>query len=362
MGLPGKVTLLRQSEFFRRLLSDDLFWLAAQAGVYRFSGDEVAFRIGERAERFFIVKSGAVAVTRPVDGGEIREMARFEEGDVVGDFDFARSAEFDAQAQAVGPSTLLVFPDFGRTMGLLASERPDVIARILLRSVAMISSRVRSTQMLISENAPWVRELRRQMYTDPSTGLWARAFLDDELPRLVSAPTAIILIKPDRFKDLCDRFGHGAGDVAMERIAGVLNIEARRQRRAWALRLRSNETAFVAAGCGFEEALKIVTRLSRAVGDIDLSDVSCPGGFRIGISASMAVWPEDGADFKVLVEHAYGVLMRAWRDGGTRVYRVRPHGPDHVACSIDGAVFGLEETSRNPGDGSGPITKTGAGS
>ena len=51
-------------------------------------------------------------------------------------------------------------------------------------SLAMISGRLRATHRLIAENAPWVRELNRQIYTDPATGMWSRAFLDEEVPRL----------------------------------------------------------------------------------------------------------------------------------------------------------------------------------
>jgi hypothetical protein len=39
---------------------------------------------------------------------------------------------------------------------------------------------------------------------------------------------------------------------------------------------------------------------------------------------SLAVWPEDGEDWKRLVEDAYGLLTRAWRDGGNRLYRLKP--------------------------------------
>ena len=137
---------------------------------------------GDRAVRFFIVKSGSVAVSRLDAGGRSEEMARFVAGDVVGDFDFSRAAAYDAAAVCAEGSEILSFPGRGATMDDLVRERPDVSARILLRTVAMISSRVRSTQALISENAPWVRELVITSYSIHYTKLYdaqARALRGD---------------------------------------------------------------------------------------------------------------------------------------------------------------------------------------
>lgn len=321
-GLSDIVALLRQSDFFSRLLDDDLFWLASKSELASYPAGSALFRTGDKALRFFILRSGVVAASRVDASGHVEEMARFEAGDVVGDFDFSRGAMYDAEADCVDDCEILVFPRRGETMDDLARERPDISARILLRSVAMISSRVRSTQALISDNAPWVRELRRQMYTDASTGLWSRSFLDDELQRSLEAPAAIVLFKPDRFKELCDTWGHGAGDVAMERIAAILKDEARSMRKAWAIRLRSNETAIVASACGPDQAVALGERVQAAYARIDLGAVIGDPAFRLSASVAVASWPQDGKDFKGLVEQAYGLLLRAWKDGGARIYRL----------------------------------------
>lgn len=318
------IAILEKTELFSKLQPEDLKWLAGKSAVRSYPAQASVFIEGERAERFYIVRRGTVVVYRRGEGEHLDEMARFEAGDVVGDFDFSRRAVYDAMARAEDETELVAFPAYGLNMDDLARERPDIAARILLRSVAMISSRVRSTQALISENAPWVRELRRQMYTDSATGLWVRAFMDEELPKTLEAPAALILIKPDRFKELCDAWGHGAGDVAMERIAAILKDEARRLRSAWAVRLRSNETALVVSNCPADEAGTIQKRLAEAFGAIDIADVL--GGEQFSFTASMAVasWPEDGSDFRQLVEDAYGALMRVWKDGGGRSCRLAP--------------------------------------
>jgi len=325
IGLADTVALLEKSEFFSRLLRDDLYWLASRSSVSRCPSGAELFREGEKAARFHIIRSGAVTVSR-TSSGRTEEMARFVDGDVLGDFDFARGATFDARGTADGPCEILSFPGEGWSFADLTRERPDVAARILLRSVAMISSRVRSTQLLISQNAPWVRELRRQMYTDASTGLWSRAYLDEEIPRLAKQPAACILLKPDRFKDLCDAWGHAAGDAAMERLATALKAESRRRRDSWAVRLKSNETAFIASGCGEDEAMRLAAALTRATENLDLSDATSGSGFKFTASVAVALWPADNPDLKALVEQAYAALMKAWKDGGNRAYRARQAG------------------------------------
>ncbi|MCX7023744.1 MAG: diguanylate cyclase [Spirochaetes bacterium] len=320
---PGLVALLRGAELLSGLLDDDLSYVASRAESLSFARGEAVFSPGERARRFFIVKSGEVLVYRAGEGGRVDEMARYLSGDVIGDFDFARGAVLDASATAVEDSELVVFPGSGYSLDALALERPDATARLLLRSLAMIASRTRSTERLISENAPWVRELRRRVYTDPGTGLWSAAFLDEAIPASLAEPSAIVMMKPDRFKELVDAHGHAAGDAAMSRIAAMLEREARTLRRGWALRLRSNETAIVVPACAETEAVEIARRVARAIQALDISDAIGGETFRFTSSVSVGVWPDDCPDWRRLVEHAYGVLMRAWRDGGSRIYRAR---------------------------------------
>lgn len=344
-ALSDIVRLLQGSEFFSRLLQDDLYWLASRAELGLFPAGTVLFSPGEKAHRFFIVRDGSIAVSRLDSSGRAEEMARFVKGDVVGDFDFARGASYDAMATCVSEADLLVFPGNGKTMDDLVREKPDVAARVLLRMVAMISSRVRSTQALISNNAPWVRELRRQVYTDAATGLWSRTFLDEELPHLLEAPAAIVAVKPDKFKELCDAWGHPAGDAAMEKIAAILKDEARALRTAWAIRLRSNETAIVASCCGAREAEALAGRLSEAYAGLDLSFVSGAGDFALSASIAISSWPEDGKDLRSLVARTHELMAKAWKDGGARCYRLEPE-PSSSAASPSGASTAASEEVR----------------
>ncbi|HSV56697.1 MAG TPA: diguanylate cyclase, partial [Magnetospirillaceae bacterium] len=209
----------------------------------------------------------------------------------------------------------------------LARERPDVAARLLLRSLAMISGRLRATHKLISENAPWVRELHRQAYEDPGTGLWAKSFLDEELPRRLVTPTALVLVKPDRFKVLVDSRGHAAGDEAMARIAAVLQSAVRALGRGWAIRVRGNETAIVAPLCPRETAAELARSVAEGIADLEPVPAICGAPF-FPFSAAIvhAVWPLDEKDWGVLFSRSQGALMAAWGAGGARVVSVSMAG------------------------------------
>ncbi len=317
---PGLSALLKKTEIFASLPEDDVEYAATRAGILKLSKGARLFREGEEALRFYVIRSGGIRVFRPrAEGGE-DEMALFASGDVLGDFDYARGAVYDACAEAVDDTELVVFPGPALSPEDLARERPDAAARLLLRCLAMISGRLRSTNRLISENAPWVRELHRQAYEDPGTGLWSKAFVEEEFPQSLVAPAALILLKPDRFKTLVDSRGHAAGDAAMIRIAGVLQSAVRQIGRGWAVRIRSNETAVIVPECPRETAVELASLVAERIAGLDSLPASEGAPF-FPFSASVvySIWPVDGEDWKGLFAKTQESLLEAWGAGGSRV-------------------------------------------
>jgi len=312
--------LLRRAELLGGLLDEDFEYFASLSGSVILHDGETLFSAGSKAERFWVVAVGALVVER-----DREVIARFGPGDVVGDFDFARGAPRDASAKSEGETSLVVFPQPGSSLADFATERPDASARLLLRSITMISSRIRSVQKLISENEPWLRELRHQSYTDSSTGLATRAFFEEEMARTLDAPCLFLMIKPDRFKDLVDARGHAAGDAAMSAIAALLRHTVRALGRGRAIRIKSNETALIVPRCDRMEAEDLARRLVSGFASLDLGP-SC-GGFRLSASMALGFWPEHGENPSRLFDAVYGLLQRSWRDGGRKVYAMRSrHG------------------------------------
>jgi diguanylate cyclase (GGDEF)-like protein len=308
---PVEPSALRSVELFSSLLDDDLAYIASRSALAAYQEGRAVFGPGAKADRLYVVFEGEVSVLRGQEGRPPSEIARFLPGEAMGDFDFAVGRRHTDLALA-GPGCLLIeFPAGGIPLAELAREKPDTVARLMLKSLVMVSSRLRSAHQLIRENAPWIRELRRQVYTDPSTGLWSRAFLEEEIPAHLERPSAVITLKPDRFKALVDGRGHAAGDAAMVRLAARLK-EA--EGRGWALRLASNQTALVMPGIDSDEALALARALSASL-DID------PDLPPLGFSCAYGLWPDDCADFKELMDRCERIMLRIWKEGGGRIER-----------------------------------------
>ena len=319
------VPLLRRSELFHALTDEDLAYFASRSTICRIQRGRRLFRSGDFAQRFFIVQDGSIRVFRRRSDGSDDIMALFAPGDAVGDFDFARGSAYDAFADAVADSELLAFPGRGLHFEDLARERPSAAARLKLRSLAMISSRLRSTNKLISENSPWVRELRRQAYEDPGTGLWSRVFLDEEIAGAVKGATAVVVLKPFRFKDLVDDRGHSAGDIAMSRIAAVLKRLAEFFGRGWAVRVRSNETALVVPIRTPGEAAQVAAAVEREISLIEPFAAEGPHpAWSFTAAVAYASWPSDGELWDVLFGAVYDACLAAWKDGTAEPVRVKP--------------------------------------
>jgi len=80
----------------------------------------------------------------------------------------------------------------------------------------------------------------------------------------------------------------------------------------------------VASGCQPEDADALAARLAADYRGLDLGFVTGDPGFRLSASIAVAAWPSDGADLHDLVDQAYGLMTRAWKDGGDRIYRLKP--------------------------------------
>lgn len=322
---PPAVSLLKRSELFNSLTDEDLHYFASRSSFLTVPRGSGLFHSGDFAKRFFVVKDGSIRVFRRREDGSDEIMALFAPGDAVGDFDFARGAAYDAHAEALVDSEIVAFPGRGLGFEDLARERPSAAARLKLRSLAMIASRLRSTNNLISENAPWVRELRRRAYEDPATGLWSRAFLDEEIAANLRGTTAVVVLKPMRFKDLVDERGHAAGDVAMARIAAVLKKTAERFGQGWAVRVRSNETALVVPAAAADDAEKIAETVRREFAGIDPFEPDCSyRAWTFSAALAYASWPEDGKKWDALFGAVYDACIEAWKNGESRPIRALP--------------------------------------
>ncbi|WP_455270132.1 diguanylate cyclase domain-containing protein [Rhizobium herbae] len=97
--------------------------------------------------------------------------------------------------------------------------------------------------------------LKEQASRDPLTGLANRRGLDEQLEvirqqaRRENVPVCLLLLDVDFFKRYNDRYGHQAGDLALQRVAACLDAFARRP-LDMACRMGGEEFALVLYDCG----------------------------------------------------------------------------------------------------------------
>jgi len=318
------LSAITKSDLFSNLLPEEKKSIIDRSGNILLRKGGLLFSPGDKAEHLYFLCEGQIRIFKPLEGGGDEEIARFTPGDIIGDFDFARSAEYDAQAEALEDSTLVMFPSFGLTMDHIALDMPHIVSRLLLNSAAMVTGRIKSTRKLIMENMNWVQELHRKAYEDPGTGLWKQTFLTDEINRLLENPMTLIMLKPDRFKILVDALGHEAGDKAMIRIATILKGVTRRLGRGWPLRFKSNETGILINRCDAVLAESLASTLSEAIAALHPVSLGQAQGkeedvFSFSGSIAWGVWPEDNELWESLFEGLYSLLMETSRAGGKKI-------------------------------------------
>ncbi|TFH42120.1 MAG: GGDEF domain-containing protein [Chrysiogenales bacterium] len=259
-------------------------------------------------------------ITKQRGEAESIDIARFIRGESFGEMDMLENRQMTATAVAERESSILIFPARGLKFAELLKRRPGISARILHELLAFIAGRIRSTNRIISAKSEWVEGLRRQLYHDKLTGLYNRAFLDEELPARLreGGPTAsVIMIKPDRFKAINDTHGHEAGDRALGMIAD--GIKSRLRLGEIAVRYRGDEFALVVPGAGMAEALDIAHEAKKMIGSLDVSRIDGCSGLALTASIGVASRKDGSGEPGRLIHEGFERMLAAWEAGGDRV-------------------------------------------
>ena len=155
-------------------------------------------------------------------------------------------------------------------------------------------------------------ELKHQALHDDLTGLPNRALLREQLKTLLALQRrngedmALLLLDLDRFKEINDTFGHGAGDEVLHTMSERLRATLRDSDLV--ARLGGDEFAILLPGCDADEALAVAAHLRRQVtGSLTIHQRDVTVSASIGI----AVAPIHGADESELMQHADVALYLA---------------------------------------------------
>ncbi len=168
--------------------------------------------------------------------------------------------------------------------------------------------------LVILRMAGLVADQRRLAVTDPLTGLHTRRFLENQLPlelaraRRVGTPLAVLIVDVDHFKAVNDRYGHPAGDRALQEIARRLRTETRAGDVL--ARYGGEEFAVLAPNIGTTEVSGLAVRLRRCVSSHPVT-VSGDSTVTVTVSAGTASYPVHGGSPGALVEVADRALYSA---------------------------------------------------
>jgi diguanylate cyclase (GGDEF)-like protein len=172
--------------------------------------------------------------------------------------------------------------------------------------------------MLASRNSRRLSLANRRVLelaqTDILTGLPNRAFFLarlDELNRRLedSGPTfSILMLDLDRFKNVNDSLGHGAGDALLRQVAQRLKSAVRATDVL--ARLGGDEFAIIQEGCDDQRVCS--TELAARIAKLVTEPFLLPGHrVEIGTSIGIAIAPDHGSDQEQLLKKADLALYRS---------------------------------------------------
>lgn len=205
---------------------------------------------------------------------------------------------------------------------VLLAPRDPVLTVLALVGAGLATARVVAT---LVTNRRLLVERQRLLVTDPLTGAYNRRFFTDELRRSFARaershqPLALVGFDLDRFKEVNDRNGHGAGDELL--VAVVARAGESLRAGDMLCRLGGDEFVVIAPDAGPVDGLAIGERIRSAVR-------TCAGDrvhLSVTASVGIAVFPDHVDDPDQLahrVDQAVYIAKTEGRDR-TAVYESR---------------------------------------
>ncbi|WP_445487271.1 GGDEF domain-containing protein [Rhodopseudomonas sp. RCAM05734] len=160
---------------------------------------------------------------------------------------------------------------------------------------------------------------------DTLTGLANRHHLDEELLKLWSAPkhgasfVSVVMLDVDNFKNLNDRYGHGAGDLCLKRIAATLIAELRGA-GDHAIRYGGEEFLLLLPQLRLVDAVRIAERIRRAIEQAEIPNESSDQGGVVTASFGVAACNVTALSATELIAAADSALYVAKMRGRNQVW------------------------------------------
>lgn len=166
------------------------------------------------------------------------------------------------------------------------------------------------------------RKLATMSLNDALTGLYNRRHLDNMLPELCAEsrrtgqPLTLALVDADHFKNINDTWGHGFGDLCLQRIADVLCRHVKRPRDI-AIRFGGEEFALLLPGTSRDGAHRVCQNI---LDDMQHTSIRTSDGtdVTLTLSAGIAVFAADDHQ-QTLFQRADDALYQAKASGRNQI-------------------------------------------
>lgn len=215
---------------------------------------------------------------------------------------------------------------------LLPSEQIEVMRAF--GRLAYVSSTAAALYLLLEHARLELSSLRRAADTDALTGLWNQDSFRRVAARLVAhhaqqrLPLALFLLDVDDFKGYNDRYGHEAGNAALQRVAQVVRESVRA--RDLVGRYGGDEFVGLIAG-SLAEALALAERVRAEIAARCAPERNAALRRQLTASIGVAALSDELDSLERLIDAADAAMYRAKRDGRNRVAAVA-----HSALRVPG--------------------------
>lgn len=200
------------------------------------------------------------------------------------------------------------------------------LARALARMALHLRQHTQELERRVAERTTALQAANQQLAalaaTDGLTGLANRRQFDQHLVQEVAraqrsgTPLALFMLDVDFFKGYNDRYGHPAGDSALQQLAALLRQSARRPGDL-AARFGGEEFALIAASADAPAALAQAQALCQALAQQALAHADAPWGY-LSVSIGVALL-HAGQSPEALLQQADAALYQAKTEGRNRV-------------------------------------------
>jgi diguanylate cyclase (GGDEF)-like protein len=170
------------------------------------------------------------------------------------------------------------------------------------------------------ENLENIQAIRKAAITDFLTGISNRRFLFDHGERIYNqmmgacSSLCCAMLDIDHFKKVNDTFGHNAGDLALKRVAKLLQEHL--PESSVVARIGGEEFCALVPGTK-EEVVALFEQVRGAIADLPVS--TAPGNESIHITVSIGVCSEPGRNLLDMLSRADAYLYQAKKEGRDRV-------------------------------------------